>query len=151
MPDAADDGQANAKRWLVSGQASMAYPFRLNWLATATYRRDTQYLSVFGQPVVSGGTTVALTGLPARRVDFSVSAGYATADSAYQTAQALKTYTGQVMVRYAMRRSVALYSEYLYYYYDQRGQVPLAPGLPAVFEQHGIRVGVSLFLLGLGR
>ena len=78
-------------------------------------------------------------------------AGYATADSAFQTSQALETYTGQVMVRYALKRSIALYSEYLYYYYDLREQDALAPGLPAVFEQHGVRVGVSLFLEALGR
>ena len=68
-----------------------------------------------------------------------------------QAAQTLETYTGQVAIRYALKRSIALYSEYLYYYYDQRGQDQLAPGLPAVFEQHGIRVGVALFIEALGR
>ena len=50
-----------------------------------------------------------------------------------------------------MKRSFALYSEYLYYYYDLRGQAGLAPGLPSVFEQHGIRVGFTLFVEPLGR
>ena len=32
-----------------------------------------------------------------------------------------------------------------------RGQAALAPGLPAIFEQHGVRVGVVLFMEALGR
>ena len=68
-----------------------------------------------------------------------------------ESAQRLETYTGQVKIRYGLKRSVALYSEYLYYYYDQRGQDQLVRGLPAVFEQHGVRVGVSLFIEALGR
>ena len=31
------------------------------------------------------------------------------------------------------------------------GKTSFAPGLPAVFEQHGIRVGVALFIEALGR
>jgi hypothetical protein len=46
---------------------------------------------------------------------------------------------------------MAVYSEYLYYYYDQAGVLRLAPGLPRVFEQHGVRVGFSLFAEALGR
>ena len=56
-----------------------------------------------------------------------------------------ETRTGQARVRYALSRAVALYSEYLYFYYDLRGQASLAPDLPSAFEQHGVRVGVMLF------
>jgi hypothetical protein len=151
-PDPTIDGPVNTNRWLVSGEASVAYPFRPNWRTTARYRRDTQYLSVLGQPVVADATRLELAGLMARRVDLSVLAGYATAASVVnESAQTLQTYTGQVVIRYALKRSIALYSEYLYYYYDQRGPEQLAPGLSAVFEQHGIRVGVALFIEALGR
>ena len=34
-----------------------------------------------------------------------------------------------------------MYAEYLYYYYDLRGQRALAPDLQPVFEQHGVRAG----------
>ena len=62
-----------------------------------------------------------------------------------------ETYTGEVKLRYALKRSFALYTAYLYYHYDLRGQALLAPDLPSVFEQHGARVGFMLFLEALGR
>jgi len=151
-PGATVTDRVYAKRLLMSGEASVTYPFRPNWHSTATYRRDMRYVSVLGQPVVADGARVEVMGLPARRVDLALLAGYATADSAIsQSAQTLKTYTGQVTVRYALKRSIALYSEYLYYYYDQRGPDQLVRGLPPIFEQQGVRVGVALFVEALGR
>ena len=135
----------------LSGEASVSYPFRLNWQTTARYRRSVEYLSVFGQPVLSDGGRVELTGLLARRIDLSASAGYVDAVSALNTASTLVTYTGQVAIRYALKRSLALSSEYLYYYYDLREQAALTSQLPPRFEQHGVRVGVVLFIETLGR
>ena len=53
--------------------------------------------------------------------------------------------------RYSVARSVALYVEYLYYYYNLHGQTALAPDLPSVFEQHGVRVGLMLWARPVGR
>ena len=68
-----------------------------------------------------------------------------------RTTQNLSTYTGEARIRYALTRTFALYSEYLYYYYDLGGQAHLAPGLPSVYKQHGIRVGFMVFGQPLGR
>ena len=152
VQDATVGGQVSEKQFRLSAEASAGYPFRPNWRTTVRYRRDVEYLSVLGQPVFSDAARFELAGLLARRVDVGLSAGYATAGSVVdQAAQALETYTGQVAIRYALKRSIGLYSEYLYYYYDQRGQNQLAPGLPTVFEQHGIRFGVALFIEPFGR
>ncbi len=131
----------------LQADASVSYPFRPNWRATATYRRGMEYLAGLSEPVFSDGARAELTGLIARRVDVSALAGYATAASTLsRDAQKLRTYTGEVRIRYAVMRTFALYSEYLYYSYDQGGQTGLAPDLPSVFEQHSLRVGVALFI-----
>lgn len=151
-PDASTSTQVSVSSLLWSGEASVSYPFRPNWRSTARYRRDVQHQSVLGQPVVTDGARVEVAGLLGRRVDLGVSAGYVSAASIVsQSAQTLETYTGQVAIRYALKRSIALYSEYLYYYYDQRGQEQFVRGLPPVFEQHGVRFGVALFIEPLGR
>jgi hypothetical protein len=81
-----------------------------------------------------------------RRIDVSGLAAYATAVSAIsRNTRNLSTYTGEARIRYALTRGFAVYSEYLYYYYDLRGQARLAAGLPSVYRQHGIRVGFMLF------
>ena len=144
-------GEADLQLNRLSSEASITYPFRPNWQTTARYRRSVEYLSVLGQPVLSDGGRLELTGLPARRIDLTASAGYVAATSALSSTQALVTYTGQVAIRYALKRSLALSAEYLYYYYDLSEQAGLAPHLSPTYEQHGVRVGVVLFVETLGR
>ena len=164
LPDSALEGLAGAlpedaalapgdvRSTRVSGEATVDIPFRLKWQTTASYRRSVEYLSVINQPVYADGARLEMKGLLTRRADLTISGGYVTAASAfYRTAQPLQTYTGQVAVRFALKRSLALSSEYLYYYYDLRGQAALSPGLPSVFEQHGVRLGAVVFLEALGR
>ncbi len=145
-------GEISPYLFRLQGDARVSYPFRPNWRAAATYSRGVQYLVGLNEPLLSDSVRAELRGLIARRLDLAASAGYATAASALSGAsQELDTYTGTVKIRYALKRSFALYSEYLYYYYDQRGQSSLAPGLPSVFEQHGVRLGLTCFIEALGR
>ena len=136
----------------LQGGANVNYPFKLNWNAGAYYDRSVQYVMGTTQPLLSDSIRLELTGLMARRIDLTAGGGYATADSAQAgSRQQVNTYTAGVRIRYALRRSMAVYSEYLYYNYDQGGLLSLAPGLPRVFEQHGVRVGFALFAEALGR
>ena len=136
----------------LQGDATADYAFRRNWRAMGNYRRGVEYLALLTEPVFSEGLRVELTGVINRRVDVSADAGYATGASAiYRSTQDLETRTGEVRIRYALKRSFALYTEYLYYYYDLRGQARLVPDLPTVFEQNGLRVGLMLFIQPLGR
>ena len=144
------DGQVpspvDGRLYRLQGEAGVEYPFRPNWRATGNFRRGVEYLAVLNEPVFSNGARAELTGLLSHRVDVLAAAGYATAASAItRNTQDLETRTGQVRIRYALKRSFAIYSEYLYYYYDLRGQARLAPDLPSVFERHGIRVGFMIF------
>ena len=150
-------GAPSGPLYRLNGNAGISYPFRLNWSVAATYRRELEYLAVLGEPVFSDGSTVELTGLISRRLDLSARAGYATGASTLLNgtpsngSRNLETYTGEVKLRYALKRSFALYTEYLYYHYDQGDQALLVPDLPSVFDQHGVRVGFMLFVDALGR
>ena len=136
----------------LQGGASAEYPFRLNWGVRGNYRRGFDYVAVLNAPILSQGARIDLAGLITRRVDVSAAAGYATGTSVFfPTARNLETYTGEATIRYALNRSLALYSKYLYYYYDLRGQGPLAPDMPRVVHQHGVRVGLVFFVQTLGR
>jgi hypothetical protein len=147
-----DTDQLKAQVFRMSAQANVSYPFKLNWRAAARYRRSVEYLSILGQPVMSDGARLEVAGLLARPVDVAVSAGYAKAVSVLDpTTRDLHTYTGQTTVRYALKRSFALYSEYVYYYYDLRGRAGFSPALPGLYEQHGFRVGAAVFLEPIGR
>jgi hypothetical protein len=150
--DGAVQNAMDGRLYRLQGDAGVEYPFRPNWRATVTYRRGVEYLAVLREPVFSNGARAELTGVIRRRLDLSAVAGYATGASAINRGGSnLGTYTGEVRVRYALKRPFALYSQYLYYYYDLRGQARLAPDLPSVFAQHGIRVGFMLFGQALGK
>jgi hypothetical protein len=144
------DEPADADLVRLSSDVSVVYPFRLNWRTSAGYRRSVEYLSVLGEPALSDAARLGITGLISRRIDVDVSAGYAQAASALRTTRGMETYTGQITVRYALKRWVALSSQYLYYFYDLHGQ-RVATQLPPRFEQHSVRLGVVVFLETLGR
>jgi hypothetical protein len=134
------------RQYPVQGEASFDYPFHLKWRALASYRHSVDHLPGLVEPVLAKGTKVTLIGLVARRVDVSALGGYATAVSATsRLGQNLTTYTGEARIRYALSRSFALYSEYLYYYLDLAEGALLAPGLTGRHEQHGVRVGFMFF------
>jgi hypothetical protein len=139
-------GGVEPRRYALQGEASVDYPFLLKWRAEASYHRSLDYGAVPSEPVLADGAQVRLTGVIGRRIDVSGLAAYATAVSAIsRNTRNLRTYTGEARIRYALTRGFAVYSEYLYYYYDLRGQARLAAGLPSVYEQHGIRVGFMVF------
>jgi hypothetical protein len=73
-------------------------------------------------------------------------AGYATALSVTsRQTQDLTTYTGEATIRYAVTRSFALYSRYLYYYIDLASEALVTPRVAGRHDQHGIRVGFMFF------
>jgi hypothetical protein len=143
-----------AERWQypLQGAASVEYPFRLKWQASASYRRAVDFVPVLTEPLFTTGVRIKVIGVIGRRLDVSALAGSATAVSAIsRNTRNLSMYTGEARIRYALTRAFALYSEYLYYSYDLSELAHLAPGLPGVYEQHGIRVGFMVFGQPLGR
>ena len=130
-------GETNGRVNRMSAEASVTLPLRPNWRTSASYRRSVEYLAILGEPVFADSAQTEVTGLIARRVDLSLSAGYATAASVLSgDRQPLETLTGEVRIRYAVNHAFALYFRVYLLLYDQHGQTGLAPGLPSVFEQH---------------
>ena len=151
VPDAVPSA-ADGREYLLQGDAGVDYEFRTHWHASGNFSRGVEYLPLLHGPVIADGVRTQLTGLVTRSIDLSAVAGYASGTSAvYLSTQDLETRTFDIRVRYALRRSLALYTEYLYYYYDLRGQVGLAPGQPTVFGEHAVRVGFTLFVEPLRR
>jgi hypothetical protein len=150
--DLATYGEVPDYLYRIHASANVSYPFRRNWNAAFAYDRGVQYVMGLNEPLLSDGVRVSVNGLVSRRMDISAIVGDATATSPQsETNRDLDTYTGGIKVRYALSRSAAIYSEYLFYHYDQGGVIGLAPGLPRVFEQHGVRVGFTWFGEALGR
>jgi hypothetical protein len=140
------------KRRRIEGDASVQYPFLRSWSLGGSYRRGTEYVALFREPIIRNTARLEVAGLAASRVDVSAVGGYTSGASALRAnTEPFGSYTGAIRGRYAVTRSLATYVEYLYYRYDLRGQTTLAPDLPSVFEQHGVRIGLTLWTRPLGR
>ena len=127
-------------------EGGVDYDFRPNWTFSGSYRRGVEYLAILTEPVFVDAARIGLNGLITQRLDLSSSAGYATGESTIATTgDGLKTYTGNIRLRYAINRPFAVYSEYVYYQYDLRDQAQIGPALPSAFKQQVIRIGVMFF------
>ena len=149
--DAGAISNPDPRLYRLEGDARVDLDVGRSWRATATYRRSVEYLAVLTEPVFSDAARVELNGLITRRIDVAAGGGYALGRSALNhNSQSLRTDTGQLRLRYALTRTLAVYSQYVYYYYDMHEQSYLAPNLPRTFEQHEVRVGFMLFVRPFG-
>ena len=147
IPDSALNGAIAGRTFRLQAEGAVEYQFRRTWRVAGSYRRGVEYVAILVQPVFADAATTELSGLITRHIDVSAYAGFAKGESAITGGNdKLDTYTGRASVRFAVTRSVALQCQYMYSYYDLRGQARLAPGLPPRYEQHAIRVGAMLWL-----
>jgi hypothetical protein len=135
----------DAELYRVSGSAVASYQFGRTWQARASYSRGLEYVPGLRTPVLMGGVSTSVDGFLSRRVDVSLSGNYSDGSSAVRAASGYTTYTGNARLRVAVTRNWAVYSEYLYYYYDFSGTA-LLPGLPPRLERNGARVGLTLWM-----
>jgi hypothetical protein len=136
----------------VSGQVIVGYEFTRNWKLAAIYRRGVDYIPGLGEPISADRFSTSVSGLLHRRVDILASAAYSNGESALnRQGSAFNTYTGDVRLRYALTRTFAAYVEYLYYFYDSRGGIPIAPGISSGLQRKGVRTGLTLRVPALRR
>jgi hypothetical protein len=134
-----------------TGQLSFGYGFRRSWQTRASYRRGLEYIAGLNQPVFSDSITASVEGSIARRLDATVTAAYASGDSASKLdRQIVDTYSGSTRLRFAVTRSFAAFAEYVYYDYAIRGAV-LAPGIPRQLTRNSVRAGLTLSVRPFGR
>lgn len=134
------------RRYPLQGDVSISYPFHFRWHLSAGYRRGVDLVALLSEPVVTDGARLRVAGVMGRRLDLSIQARYALGASVSGGGRdRLTTAQGTAQLRVALTRAIALSAEYLYYYYDFGGQRRLAPDLPAIYEQHSLRVGVAMF------
>ena len=140
------------RQYQVASEVGVAYDFGRSWRARANYRRGLEYVVDLPEPVFADSVSGGVTGLLSRRVDLSLSAGYSSGESLLNTGGLLfDTYTGDVRLRYAFTRGLAVYAEYLYYFYDFREGAVLLAGMPSGLERNGVRVGLTLWVPALRR
>lgn len=140
------------RQYRTVGEATFNYPLNQTWTATANIRRGLEYASDLPTPVVANGVSASVTGLLTRRVDLSFLAAYASGESILnRDSLFFDTYTGDMRVRVAVSRTLAVFGEYLYYYYDFQNAGLLLGHIPPGLERNGVRAGLTLWMPALRR
>lgn len=143
-PDGGQPGRGSLYRATTNATAS--YQFGRAWQVRGAYRRSLEYMSELIEPVFTGGVTAAVGGLISRRLDLLIAGGYSSGEGAVLSTSSFTTYTANVRSRLAVTQTLAIYLQYLYYFYEFGGETLLAPGLSPRFERNGVRVGVAVWL-----
>lgn len=133
-----------------SGDGSIEYPFARSWKVHGAFRRGLEIVPGLAQPVYADGVSAGLDGLLNPRVEIGFAGGYSQGRSAITTATSqYDTYNGSARLQYALTSSTAIHVEYLYYFYDFRGDVLVLSGAPPRLERNGVRVGLRFFVPAL--
>jgi opacity protein-like surface antigen len=151
LPGIGGEEAVGQRLYPVQFDGSMDYPFHLKWRANVGYAHSVSYLAGLSEPTISDTARARLSGVLGRRAEVSFMARYATSGSTSSGDDTyLETYTGEARFSFALGRSFAVYTEYLYAYYEDD-----AVGRPTLvsrggYEQHGIRVGITVFTQPFG-
>ena len=150
VPESATGVSGFQRQYFFTGDVSFDTQLSRTWEARAYVRRGLEYISDLPEPVFSDGVSVEAEGLLSRRVDVSLIAAYSTGQSLLDpNSLQFDTYTGDVRIRFALTRSLAIFAKYLYYYYEFRGRAQLLIGMPPGLERNGARVGLTLWVPAL--
>jgi hypothetical protein len=147
---AAGTSQGDARqRYQVSGDMALSRQFGRTWQATGAYRRSVGFMEGFSSPVLIDGITVSTTGRVAQRVDLLMTGAYSIGEPAVASVSAsdgFTSYTGNVRTRVALSRLLAVYGEYLYYFYDFSDSVLLPAGAPPKMSRNSAHLGLTLYI-----
>jgi hypothetical protein len=134
-------------RYFMTGGATLTHDIGRSWSARALYRREMTFLEGLATPFLSSGATLSVGGYVGRRVDMSVTAGYADALHKFSPGSpTLVTYTGAGRLRVALNRYSLAYVQYFHYQYRFDGADAVIPTLPPSLERSGVRGGLTFWL-----
>ena len=139
----------NSRGWVPDffGGVEFEHSIARGWNAAAALRRSVGFVDGFGAPFVSEGGTVQLGGAVGSRVDLGLNASYVRGWLRTGVPQApMRTAVGSGRLGFAATRHVALFAQYIYYYYDFGANVGVPGEYVRALNRTGIRVGVDLWL-----
>jgi hypothetical protein len=148
----AADQPATGRFYGLSADFTAAWQFTRGWQTRGTFRRGLEYVAQLGEPVFATGFSADVGGFITRRIDVLASARYSSGRSALnRDALAFDTYGADLRIRHALTRSLAVYGQYLHYFYDFTGNVGLPTGIPFGLERNGVRAGLTLWVPAMRR
>jgi len=136
---------AGERHYRLNGGIALTRGFRRTWVATLAAHRDTDFLPGFLQPVFSDGVNASVSGLLAKRIEWSGAIGASRGQVGFDDPGKFLNYNGMTRLAAGVTRHLGVYAQYAYYRYD----VPF--GSTAVFllphqSRQSVSVGFSAYV-----
>ena len=135
-------------RFYVTGTAELAHEMGRTWQTGLVYRRAAGFSELAFEPIVSDSLTASLSGLLARRIEFSAQASATTGHVGdfVRENDDYTSYRATAQLRRAITRHLAARVAYVYYQHDFGNQVRLPLGFPQALERNGVQFGINAWI-----
>jgi hypothetical protein len=137
-----DDGALRAR---LIGGATLIHELGRSWRAQAAYARSVRFTEEFGEPMLSDSASGGIAGYLSQRLDVSVVGAYSSGSSVADRGRQYETYTASAQLRYGLTRNIALFTQYLAYYYEFQEGLALLRNLPPGLHRQSVHAGVTLW------
>jgi hypothetical protein len=139
--------QYGTRLYRAQGDASLDHEIGRTWSARVNYHRGVGVISGLGAPFFADAATASVQGSITRRVEWRTTASYTNGDLGITgPTNTFDSYTGSSRLRYALSRTLAVYTEYVVYRYQFANLASLPVGFPPTINRQGIRAGLTLWL-----
>jgi hypothetical protein len=126
------------------GNVLLTHQIGRTWTARLALSRSTQFVEDIVTPVFTNGITMMANGFINRRTDVGLTAAYASGIAFGPTHSTFESYAANARVRFGLNRSLAFFTEYVYYFYDFRQSLLVFP-VPARMDRNGVKVGLTFW------
>jgi len=135
----------------LNGNAQLSHEMGRSWSTSMGYSRNMTFIEVFNDPVFYDALTATLSGLPTRRLEFSLVGRVADGRIGVVSANRYRTYMATASLTTSFTRNLALSGAYFFNQYEFDPGTPLPSGVSNDRRRHGVRVTLSVWAPLLNR
>lgn len=133
------------KHFRLNGNARLESRFYQTWIALLSGRRGTDFLPGFRAPVLTDHASVTLAGFLAKRLILNVNGAAARGEVGFNDSRKFISYSGDAKLTVPVTRHLGLFTQYVYYRYQNPPEPESLFLLPRVARQ-AFSVGVETWI-----
>jgi hypothetical protein len=141
---------AGPRRLRVNGSILLERYFKRSWVAQLNARRDTEFLPGFQAPVFTEHAGFSLNGNLATRLSLNIAADGGQGEVAFYDSRKFISYNGGARLTFAMTRHLGVFTQYVYYHFQNPPDLTLLSIAPRMSRQ-AFSIGVQAWVPLLDR
>lgn len=133
------------RRFRLNGNVLLEHRFQRSWIVQLSARRATEFLPGFRAPVLTEHANLAVAGYLVKRLLLNLSADGGQGEVGFNDPRKFVSYTGDAKLTFAVTRHLGVFTQYLYYHYQNPPEPQTLFLLPQVARQ-AVSVGIQTWI-----